>query len=201
MQYSFFSYFLVYSGKSYEQEVKAKVDNPQYLDPAPRIVVVRSKPKRSRIFRVLWDFAAERHSIYLMRVAGKRGPWTKNPILGQYKFTNAYRVADRVSQYLISMTYKSPVDDVRTIFLRTLLFKIFNRIDTWEDIVELVGVPVAGEFNFDTCEAVLQQIKTAGRSIYSGAYIMPSVGTAGASKHRMHLTLLRHMLEGHFPER
>jgi hypothetical protein len=30
-------------------------------------------------------------------------PWTSDPIIQVHKFTNAYRAADRVSQYLIKM--------------------------------------------------------------------------------------------------
>ena len=59
---------------------------------------------------------------------------TNDPILQTYKFTNVYRACDRVSQYLIkNVIYKdiehySPED----VLLRILLFKVFNKIETWE---------------------------------------------------------------------
>ena len=33
---------------------------------------------------------------------GQPAPWTSDPILRRHRFTNCYRAADRVSQFLIS---------------------------------------------------------------------------------------------------
>ena len=59
---------------------------------------------------------------------------TDDPILQTYKFTNVYRACDRVSQYLIrNVIYKdldryTPEDTL----LRIFVFKVFNKIETWE---------------------------------------------------------------------
>ena len=63
----------------------------------------RIRPKPSTIYPVLWQFACERHRVYLRRVAGDAYPWTSDSVLLEYKFTNAFRAADRVSQYLIRL--------------------------------------------------------------------------------------------------
>ena len=99
----------------------------------------RSLPKSSLLYSTLWRFASERHRIYLQRVAGHPQPWTSDPVLSTYRFTNAFRAADRVSQYLIRMAYSDPDANDDTLFLRTLLFKIFNKVDTWESIVREMG--------------------------------------------------------------
>src|SRR5436309_12965426 len=52
-------------------------------------------------FEVYWRFAAERQRIFHQRAAGAPPPWTADPVLSRHKFTNVYRAADRVSQYLI----------------------------------------------------------------------------------------------------
>ena len=155
----------------------------------------RSRPKPSRIYPVLWYFAFERHRIYLQRISQDTSPWTDDPVLSAYKFTNAFRAADRVSQYLIQLVYSDPDLSDDTLFLQTLLFKIFNKIDTWESIVENCGIPVAHTFNYETCESLLDSIRLHRKSIYSGAYIMPSGGRSGIPKHRMHLHLIRKMLK------
>ena len=58
----------------------------------------RSQPRPSTLYPVLWRFAAKRQRIYLRRLAGEIGPWTDDPVLAAYRFTNAFRAADRVSQ-------------------------------------------------------------------------------------------------------
>ena len=161
--------------------------------------VKKSRPKPSRIYPVLWRFASERHRIYMRRLAGGAYPWTDDLVLSDYKFTNAFRAADRVSQYLIKLIYSDPDADEDTLFLRTLLFKIFNKIDTWESIVENLGVPGVYNFKYDECERLLSNLRREKRSIYSAAYIMPSGGRSGGPKHRMHLRLIRTMLDDRLP--
>lgn len=162
-------------------------------------LVKRSKPKPSALYPVLWRFAAERHQIYLRRVVGQPHPWTSNPVLSTYKFTNAFRAADRVSQYLIRLICQDVDATEDTVFLRTLLFKVFNKTDTWEAIIKGMGMPVATGFDYEKCGNLLDSLRQEGMPIYSGAYIMPSGGRTGLPKHRMHLGLLRRMIEDHLP--
>ncbi len=158
----------------------------------------RSRPKPSMLYSTLWRFASERHRVYLRRVAGKPYPWTNDSVLSSYRFTNAYRAADRVSQYLIRMTYSDRDASDNTVFLRTILFKIFNRIETWESIVSNMGLPTAGHFDYTRCDELLTERRLHNKRIYSAAYIMPS-GAPDAPKHRMHLRLIRGMLEDRLP--
>ena len=55
----------------------------------------------SPVFDTYWRFAAERQALFMRRVSGQPRPWTNAEILAQYRFTNAYRASDRVSQHLI----------------------------------------------------------------------------------------------------
>ena len=89
----------------------------------------RSCPKPSMLYSTLWRFASERQRVYLRRVAGEPYPWTNDSVLSRYRFTNAYRAADRVSQHLIRMTYSERDASDDTMFLRTILFKVFNKIE------------------------------------------------------------------------
>jgi len=49
---------------------------------------------------LFWYWISERHSIYLRRAAGLPKPWTDDPILQQYKFTNPFRENDRGTVWL-----------------------------------------------------------------------------------------------------
>jgi alpha-glutamyl/putrescinyl thymine pyrophosphorylase clade 1 len=44
---------------------------------------------------------ALRQEVFFNKVNNAPPPWTSNRILNTYKFCNAYRASDRVSQYLI----------------------------------------------------------------------------------------------------
>ena len=48
----------------------------------------------------LLEFMLERHAIYLRRAAGSPPPWTQDPILQAYSFTNVYRELDRTTIWL-----------------------------------------------------------------------------------------------------
>lgn len=54
------------------------------------------------VFDTYWRFAAERLAMFYRRYGEPAGPWTSDSILRSYRFTNVYRAADRVSQYLIA---------------------------------------------------------------------------------------------------
>lgn len=162
-------------------------------------MVKRPRPRPSDLYPILWRFASERQYIYLRRVSGEAAPWTSDPVLSEYRFTNAYRAADRVSQYLIRLADTGRDAGEETLFLRTMLFKIFNRIDTWEAIVEKLGLPVAGRLDYAACDDLLEARRRTGAPIYSAAYIMPSGGRSGGPKHCMHLHLIRDMITDRLP--
>ena len=174
-----------------------KDENPLLV---PTIIAKHIQPKPSEIYPVLWRFAASRQEIYQKRIAGEAPPWTTDAIFEAFKFTNAYRAADRVSQYLIKLVCAQSLEPA-TLFLRTILFKIFNNIATWEAITSALGSPEADTFDFTECDRVLSDIKARGKSLYSGAYIMPSGKVTGQPKHEMHLSLIKTMLQDRLPER
>jgi hypothetical protein len=41
-------------------------------------------------FESYWNFAAKRHSIYEKRLREEEPPWTEDPILQEYKFTDVF---------------------------------------------------------------------------------------------------------------
>ena len=149
----------------------------------------------TEVFDSYWYFAAERQAIFFQRAEGKPSPWTTDEILAQHRFTNAYRASDRVSQYLLQrVIYDSPHDALDTV-LRILLFKIFNRIDTWEHLVERLGEPDASSFDRELYSQVLDERLDAGERIYSAAYVMPDPQLSYHRKHYNHLALLHGLLK------
>lgn len=157
--------------------------------------------KATPVFDSYWLFAAKRQDLFMRRVAGQRSPWTDDPVLKSHRFTNAYRAADRVSQYLIRHILYEGDQSIEEIFFRAILFKIFNRIETWEKLRAEVGQPTWKRFDLDRYARVLDDLLARREAIYSGAYIMPSPMFGNARKHRNHLLLVEHMMRDGAPRR
>lgn len=160
--------------------------------------------KPTLVYDTYWRFAAERQRIFFQRVAGAPPPWTSDPVLRAYKFTNAYRASDRTSQYLIRrVIYREDLPtDTDEVFFRIMLFKLFNKIETWELLEAAVGQIGLATYSFDAYDAVLTQAMASGTAIYSAAYIMPPAGSFGhVQKHRNHLALIERMLADELPAR
>ncbi len=155
------------------------------------------------VFDAYWRFAAERLAMFYRRYRDPMGPWTSDPILRTYRFTNAYRAADRVSQYLIRevQARSDRPQAVPEVFFRTLFFKIFNRIDTWEAIEDKLGPLEWNQIDLAKLDRTLETLRSRGRKIYSAAYIMPSPALGHIRKHTNHLALLKRMMDDRLPER
>lgn len=156
------------------------------------------------VFDSYWRFAAERQAVLVRRLAKLPPHWTDDPILRKYKFTNAYRCLDRVSQFLLREVIYNDVlsKRVEDVVFRILLFKIFNRIETWTLLRREVGDPTWGNFNLGAYDAVLSKAMDNGQRVYSAAYIVPPVTIFGRveRKHTGHLMLLSSLMHQALPQ-
>lgn len=165
-------------------------------------VVPLRRPRPTPVFDSYWRFASERQRIFRARLRGSRPPLTDDPVLARFKFTNAYRASDRTSQYLIRKVIYDRSRPFKDVFARVVLFKFFNRIETWELLCNAVGDINAAVITSADLEHVLQEAMKQGEKIYSAAYIIPSAGQFGSTrKHINHLRLLRAMLKDRAEER
>lgn len=146
------------------------------------------------VYETYWKFAHLRQSLMMSRLQGSPPPWTSDPVLTRHRFTNVYRASDRVSQFLIREVIYCGEQSTKEIFFRTMLFKLFNRIETWQALTSALGELSYKTFNAATYERVLDQL-IRRQSIYSAAYIMPSPAFGLARKHANHLALLKHMMK------
>ena len=145
----------------------------------------------------------ERLAVYYRRLGGGPGPWTDDPIIRTYRFTNTYRAADRVSQYLIREVQYHPCrsQEPREVFFRTILFKLFNKIETWESLEAAHGPLSWATADLDALDRTLSTLIGRGRTVYSAAYIMPAPAFGAERKHTNHLRLLARMMEERLPDR
>jgi hypothetical protein len=158
-------------------------------------------PKPSEVYDTFWRFAAERQEIFFRRLCDTQPPWTTDPILAAYKFTNVYRASDRTSQFLIkNVLYRGDQSHEET-FFRCILFKIFNRQSTWELLETTLGEVRYSTYSFKRYDDILRAARDKGKRIFSAAYIMPTraADLSDSAKHRNYLRLLERMMRDRVP--
>lgn len=128
---------------------------------------------RHEAFEHYFRFMEERMQIFWRRFNNEQGPWTSDQILSQFKFTNVYRACDRVSQYMIKEVILKADESLtgEDVLLNILLFKVFNRIETWEHIRKHFPVVTVNNFNPDKLSKLLTRLRSK-KPIFSAAYIM-----------------------------
>lgn len=148
----------------------------------------------SPVFDTYWRFAHARQEIYLRRISGADAPWADDPILNRYRFTNAYRAADRVSQFLIRSVIYSGSQAPRDVVFRTLLFKFFNKISTWQALDKALDLDRWADFDAAACCEELKRLRTSGNTLYSAAYVIPPPRLGKGTKPENHVALLQYMM-------
>lgn len=146
-----------------------------------------------QIFKYYFEFIKERIDIFWNKFEDKKNIKTNNEIFLNNKFTNVYRILDRVSQYLVrnviyQWNYKS-----EDILFRILLFKIFNKIDTWEYITKTIWEITLKSFNSSMFTKILDERKKEN-TIFNWAYIMTwyhSKYQSFKSKHEVRLNVIQ----------
>lgn len=88
-------------------------------------------------------FAIARHGIYLRRNAGDPPPWTPDPILRKFKFTNVFRELDRTTVWYRE-NVRQVLDGRDSVLPATILFRWFNRIETCAAVFDNLGPATLG---------------------------------------------------------
>lgn len=144
--------------------------------------------------RAFWSYVAARRRLELARRTGNP-PWTTDPTLAQYRFTNVYRVSDRVSQYLLRSVLYTPTASPRPeeqVF-RAVLFRMFNLPDTYLAFCrELDEAPNLTNWDPARYGTVLDRRMRSGVRVWNGAYMMQ--GERGEAKHHTYLKIIDQMV-------
>ncbi|KZV76371.1 chromo-domain-containing protein [Peniophora sp. CONT] len=145
----------------------------------------------------------ERHKIFERRCAGDPAPWTTDRIFQECRFTNVYRILDRDTQYILYAVIAKGSADFRERVFRVLLFRLFDRIDTYEFLIEEFGVPSWKGFDRKAYTKALDGRKADGFSLAGHAYQMPAPTESkigGSSYHDRLLRLLELMMLSGFTD-
>lgn len=110
----------------------------------------------------------ERHRIYVARFIDKKpGPWTKDPILQQYKFTNVFRQLDKGTLALRSMLRprgedRGPENVVYSTF-NVIWYRMFNRYEHAKD--------VGFVRSFDVLKQKFRMLELEGKTLFTSAHM------------------------------
>ncbi len=147
---------------------------------------------RQEIYDLYWYFAYERQNIFIKKRNGNKKPWTNDKILQEYKFCNSYRINDRISQYLLkNVIYNGKKYSDEDMVFRIILFKIFNKAETWELLINNLKDVTLSNFDFNTYSKILEKNINKNIPIYNDAYISCATKAFGYNKkHQNHLALI-----------
>lgn len=84
--------------------------------------------------RLFWEYIAKRHTIYVLKEEQRRPPpWTDDPLLRQFKYTNVHRELDRGTRFVYNYIYPEFGKDVSVtdIVFNVLAYRLFNKIETY----------------------------------------------------------------------
>lgn len=142
-------------------------------------------------FELFWYWVNERHAIYLRRQAGEPWPWTNDPILQEYKFTNVFRELDRGTVWYRE-NIREPYADHPRLFSNTCFYRQFNRWQTAEHIGYLIDPEQELARGYTTWERAsrkghgqiwwpehvegrLRELAATGQPLFTGAHMMTGI--------------------------
>lgn len=117
-------------------------------------------------------FAWEREVIRIVKERGGDKPWTKDPVLAKYKFTNIHRRDDRVSRWIIQNIIK-PNEHRGDLWFILLIARLINWPPTLQHLIDDgVLFKRAGDFDPEEFSRSVESYKATGNKVYSGAYMV-----------------------------
>jgi len=141
------------------------------------------KPVR-KILDLAVYWIKERDSIWRKRHVKKLPPpWTSDPVMEQYSWTNTTRRKDRGTLIMYRDVYGmwkcTPGFGDRgradLLIFNVCLYRIFNRVDTWRAIVKALGKPLAPDWSAKTRRKVLRGLERyrdeQGGKVFTQAYM------------------------------
>lgn len=123
-----------------------------------------------------YDFMIERHKIFYKRfILKEESPYTEDPILSSYKYTNVYRELDRNTVYYKINVVDSNMDLKHKIW-NTIFFRLVNNPDFFESVGFFRGSH--SDLN-DYYEILVEEElrrKKEGKLVFTNAYMIRPAG-------------------------
>jgi hypothetical protein len=124
---------------------------------------------------VMKYWMTEREAIRIQKDRGLPKPWTKDPILREFKFCNVRREDDAVTRWFAKNWRNDHYWPHRNFIPAIILGRTIN----WPDTLNAIGFPEV--WNPSHCKEVMDRLQKQGRKVYTGAYMI-TAGPTGVSK-------------------
>ena len=122
------------------------------------------------MFKELAQMVKDRYRIHKRKDVKKMPkPWTKNPIMQQYKFTNVRREHDRETKWLIEHITSNPEVSYEDKLLNCILFRLFNKHQTSEIIHQPINFKELHK-NPSRYKQALADAKASGQKLFTNAF-------------------------------
>lgn len=130
-------------------------------------------------------YMEERQRITMKRRRGEPFPWTDDPFLRDYKFTNVYRELDRNSQWEIRNIIIRNLSDEDTLF-QVLVFRIFNNPEFFDFNKKKYGwksgIPSFHEYVQKDFEQAILDYRATGKNPFTTSYLTNSKACPGKTR-------------------
>lgn len=139
-----------------------------------------------------WAWMQKRHCIWLKRQAGEKKPWTDDPILLDYKFTNVFRELDTGTIWLHRMIdawsnsfgyEKSELSDDTgkpLVAWTCVWYRCFNWWEHAAHFAEQKGIP-----DMPMLRSYIKEKAESGKRVFTNAHMQ--LGIAGEDKYKTYL--------------
>lgn len=123
-----------------------------------------------------YAYMKERDAIRQRRAAGQKWPWTDDPILQKYSFTNIKRADDKTSRYLIDAYYTLNADSSpQAVIFNAAVFRYTGTIE----FARRVGWNEPTTHGLARVRATAAEMMAAGERVFTGAYMLTNAGCKG----------------------
>lgn len=108
-------------------------------------------PEHLEMFR---EFVLERYAIHVKKdVLNQPAPWTENPILKEFKFTNVRREHDKTTKHLLSALEANKGSSYNDKLMNIIMYRLFNKMETFD----LIGWIDWGKYDDDKVKSALMK--------------------------------------------
>lgn len=128
---------------------------------------------------MFWAFCQLRQKAWARKAMGLEKPWTADPIIAHWRFTNLYRELDFGTLYMCENVQEAKGYDVHSLVLLTAFYRCFNRPETWEALSEklggLHGIVDDSRHGWELTYEFFNEGQKNGLKLFTGAYMMTSM--------------------------
>lgn len=132
----------------------------------------------------------ERERIRLRKEAGEPKPWTEDPILQKFKFTNILRAHDRTTRWGVDNWYvpaRKRGVSARIMLLNCGIYRMFGTIGFAQE------VGFSTEFDAERLKSVARRMESEGRRVFTSAYVITNGGISAPKREVVSDIFLRNL--------